>query len=246
MSTAYFKVECVPETGTGGIIEVRNLSKSYFSGRGATQAIDRVDLQIREGEFVAILGPSGCGKSTLLSVLGLLERPDCGEYWLAGAKVTSLGFNQSADVRNRHVGFIFQAFNLVADLTVWDNVMLPLRYSRAIPKEEHRDKALQYLERVGLSERIRDFPSQLSGGEQQRVAIARAMVTDPSIVLADEPTGNLDSRNAKEVMVLLRDLNDEGATIVLVTHDESLTQFANRCVHMKDGRILEDSHVERY
>lgn len=244
MSTACLSVEPVAQNSHKTLIEVRSLGKSYASGRGKINALQGINLQIEEGEFVAVLGPSGCGKSTLLSVLGLLEKPDQGEYWLAGVRVAGLGFNRSADVRNRHVGFIFQAFNLVADLTILDNILLPLRYSRFIDKREHHARAMHYLQRVGLATRIKDFPHQLSGGEQQRVAIARAMATDPSIILADEPTGNLDSRHAREVMELLKDFNHEGATIVLVTHDRSLTSYANHCVRMKDGRILEDGDVE--
>ncbi|MGZ8778956.1 MAG: ABC transporter ATP-binding protein [Thermoanaerobaculia bacterium] len=227
-----------------GLIEVHRLSKSYRSGQGHVRALDSVSLRIEEGEFTAVLGPSGCGKSTLLAILGLLEKHDEGDYRLAGTTVSALGFSRSADLRNRHIGLVFQAFNLVANLTVLDNVLLPLRYSRTIPKSEHRPRALHYLERVGLAGRGGDHPHQLSGGQQQRVAIARAMVTDPSLILADEPTGNLDSARADEVMRLLEEFHREGATIVMVTHDRALAEYADRRIVMRDGRIIEGAHVE--
>jgi putative ABC transport system ATP-binding protein len=227
-----------------GLIELDNVSKHFRSGRGQVNALDSVKLSIEQGEFLAVLGPSGSGKSTLLAILGLLEKHDEGEYELAGTAVTQLGFSQSADLRNRHIGLVFQAFNLVAGLNVIDNVMLPLRYSRILPKSEHRARCLELLERVGLAERARDFPHQLSGGEQQRVAIARAMVTNPSLILADEPTGNLDSACAGDVMRLLQEFHAEGATIVMVTHDVDLANYADRRVFMRDGRIVEEAcHV---
>jgi putative ABC transport system ATP-binding protein len=225
------------------LIQLDRISKSYRSGRGELQALDTVSLRIEEGEFVAVLGPSGCGKSTLLAVLGLLEKHDEGEYLLAGTRVADLGFSRSADVRNRHIGLVFQAFNLVSGLTLLDNVLLPLRYSRTVPKSEHRARAMAALERVGLADRVRDYPHHLSGGQQQRVAIARAVVTDPSLILADEPTGNLDSARAAEVMDLFEDFHADGATIVMVTHDRSLAGRAGRCVRMHDGKIAEDHHV---
>jgi putative ABC transport system ATP-binding protein len=226
-----------------GLIELDGVSKSYRSGQGRLLALDSVSLRIGEGEFVAVLGPSGCGKSTLLAVLGLLEKHDEGEYLLAGTRVADLGFSRSAAVRNEHIGLVFQAFNLVAGLDLLDNVLLPLRYSRTVPKSEHRARAMAALERVGLADRVRDYPHQLSGGQQQRVAIARAVVTDPSLILADEPTGNLDSARADEVMDLLEQFHNDGSTIVMVTHDHSLAERADRSVVMRDGRIIEGGHV---
>jgi putative ABC transport system ATP-binding protein len=225
------------------LIELDGVSKSYRSGQGRLRALDSVSLRIGEGEFVAVLGPSGCGKSTLLAVLGLLEKHDEGEYRLAGTRVADLGFSRSAAVRNEHVGLVFQAFNLVASLDLLDNVLLPLRYSRTVPKSEHHARAIAALQRVGLADRVHDYPHQLSGGQQQRVAIARAVVTDPSLILADEPTGNLDSARADEVMDLLQQFHEDGSTIVMVTHDRSLAERADRSVVMRDGRIIEGGHV---
>lgn len=218
------------------LIRIRSLSKAY-PGRGVqTEALRGLDLDIREGEFVSIEGPSGCGKSTLLSILGLLDSPSAGTYRLAGAPVERIDFNERARVRNRYIGFVFQSFNLVNSMTALDNVMLPLRYSRSIPAAEHLQRAQQALAQVRMADRLQHFPDQLSGGQQQRVAIARALVTGPKLILADEPTGNLDSGTGSEVMELLELLHRQGATIVMVTHDPSLAARATRRLHLFDGQ----------
>lgn len=220
------------------MVAVRGLTKHYNSGSGPVTALDGVSFEIREGEFVSVQGPSGCGKSTLLALLGLLEAADAGSYELAGSPVAHLSFSQRAEVRNRHIGLIFQAFNIIGDMTVMDNVALPLRYNRAFGRSSREELALHYLDRVGMANRARSFPSELSGGQQQRVAIARALVTRPSLLLADEPTGNLDSRNATEVMNLLSELNAEGATILLVTHAPEFAEAASRTIRLLDGRLV--------
>src|SRR5690606_3961892 len=196
-------------------------------------------LQIREGEFVAIAGPSGCGKTTLLSLLGLLDSPTHGEYRLVGQPVAQLSASQRAHIRNREIGFIFQAFNLIGDLTVYENVELPLTY-RNMPSAERKKRVQEALERVGMGHRTSHYPAQLSGGQQQRVAVARAIGGSPSVLLADEPTGNLDSTNGEAVMDLLKELHQGGATIVMVTHDPRYEEFAERSIHLFDGQVLED------
>jgi len=216
------------------LIDVSSLSKRYRSGSGSVVALDRINLDVSEGEFIAVLGPSGCGKSTLLSVLGLLEAPDSGSYKVKGVETNSLSFDERSATRNRHIGFVFQAFNLIADMTVRENVALPLRYSD-IPRAEHAGRVESLLERVRLIDRAKHYPHQLSGGQQQRVAIARAMVTSPALILADEPTGNLDSKLAIDVIDLFKEFHGEGATIILVTHDEHLASEAARCLSMADG-----------
>ena len=204
----------------------------------------RIDLEIRAGEFVAVCGPSGCGKTTLLSVLGLLDSPSEGSYVLAGEPVATLSVNQRARVRSRAIGFIFQAFNLIGDLDVYRNVELPLKY-RGVPAAERRELVHKALERVGLLHRIHHYPSQLSGGQQQRVAVARAVAGKPLVLLADEPTGNLDSKNGAQVMELLDELHADGATIVIVTHDPRYLGRARRTVYLFDGRIVPQGPLDR-
>jgi putative ABC transport system ATP-binding protein len=224
------------------LIHLEGLTKVFFSDDIETHALDGVHLDIEEGEYVAIAGPSGCGKSTLLSILGLLHSPTSGQYVLNGTPVAQITSAQRARIRNKEVGFIFQSFNLIGDLTVEENVELPLTY-RGMPAGERKQRVQEALERVGMSHRIKHYPAQLSGGQQQRVAVARAIVGSPSIVLADEPTGNLDSRNGEAVMTLMRELNREGATICMVTHDPRYAKHADRTVHLFDGRVVEEERL---
>ncbi len=219
------------------VIDLDNLSKVFYTDDVETHALAGVHLSVQPGEFVAIAGPSGCGKSTLLSILGLLDTPSSGRYLLNGTPVESLDASARARVRNREIGFIFQSFNLIGDLTVQENVELPLTY-RGMPPAERRRLVVDALERVGMAHRTRHYPSQLSGGQQQRVAVARALVGRPAILLADEPTGNLDSRNGTAVMQLLGDLHRGGATICMVTHDERFARYADRSIQLFDGRVV--------
>jgi putative ABC transport system ATP-binding protein len=205
-----------------------------------THALAGIHLHIKKGEYLAIAGPSGCGKSTLLAILGLLDSPSDGAYVLNSKPVQNLKLSERARIRNREIGFIFQAFNLIGDLTVYENVELPLTY-RGMPSGERKKRVIDALERVGMSHRIKHYPSQLSGGQQQRVAVARALGGDPSILLADEPTGNLDSVNGEAVMDLLRELHRGGATICMVTHDPRYASYADRTIRLFDGRIVEES-----
>jgi putative ABC transport system ATP-binding protein len=221
------------------LIHLEGLTKIFYTDDLETHALSGVHLDIREGEYISIAGPSGCGKSTLLSILGLLDSPSGGAYALNGTPVAQINPQQRARIRNREVGFIFQSFNLIGDLTVYENVELPLTYRRTGAAE--RKKAVQQaLERVGMAHRTKHYPAQLSGGQQQRVAVARAIVGKPSIVLADEPTGNLDSRNGEAVMTLMRELNRDGATICMVTHDPRYAKHADRTVHLFDGRVVDE------
>jgi putative ABC transport system ATP-binding protein len=224
------------------LIHIEGLSKVFYADDIETHALDNVHLDIEEGEYVSIAGPSGCGKSTLLSILGLLHAPTTGEYTLNGTPVAQLSTLERARIRNKEVGFIFQSFNLIGDLTIEENVELPLTY-RGMPASERRERVHKALERVAMVHRIKHYPGQLSGGQQQRVAVARAIVGQPSIVLADEPTGNLDSRNGEVVMSLLRELNLDGATICMVTHDPRYAKNADRTVHLFDGRIVEEERM---
>jgi putative ABC transport system ATP-binding protein len=219
------------------LIKLEGIKKVFLTDEVETHALADVHFEIREGEYVAISGPSGCGKTTLLSILGLLDTPSGGEYTLAGQKVAGLAPADRARVRNRQIGFIFQAFNLIGDLTVAENVELPLTY-RDMPASERRDRVASALERVQMSHRAKHFPAQLSGGQQQRVAVARAVAGDPAILLADEPTGNLDSKNGEAVMELLRELNENGSTVCMVTHDSRYAQHADREVALFDGRVV--------
>ena len=222
----------------GALISMRSIKKVFYTDDVETHALSDVHFEIAKGEYVAISGPSGCGKTTLLSILGLLDSPTTGEYTLAGESVARLTPTERARVRNRQIGFIFQAFNLIGDLSVFDNVELPLTY-REMPASERRDRVAAALERVGMSHRAKHFPAQLSGGQQQRVAVARAVAGDPAILLADEPTGNLDSKNGEAVMELLRELNANGSTVCMVTHDSRYAQHADREVSLFDGKVLD-------
>jgi putative ABC transport system ATP-binding protein len=221
------------------LIKLENLSKVFYTDEVETHALAGIHLTIDRGEYVAIAGPSGCGKSTLLSILGLLDTPSEGTYVLDNQPVQSLDLGQRARIRNRQVGFIFQSFNLIGDLTVFENVELPLSY-RGMRSSERATRTKEALERVGMAHRAKHLPSQLSGGQQQRVAVARALVGQPSILLADEPTGNLDSKNGDAVMDLLRELHRNGSTICMVTHDPRFTRYAERTVHLFDGRIVSE------
>ena len=229
------------ETATGGnpLIRLEGVSKVFYTEEVETHALSEVDLEIRDGEYVSISGPSGCGKSTLLSILGLLDTPTEGVYRLRGESVEKLKASQRARIRNRQIGFIFQAFNLIGDLTVFENVELPLTY-RGMAKKERRERAETALERVGMAHRLKHYPSQLSGGQQQRVAVARALGGNPSVLLADEPTGNLDSKNGEAVMDLLGEVHDSGSTICMVTHDPRFEAYAKRIVRLFDGKIVNE------
>jgi putative ABC transport system ATP-binding protein len=220
-------------------IRLEGITKVFYTDEVETHALSGVHLQIRKGEYVSIAGPSGCGKSTLLSILGLLDSPTEGNYWLNDQPVANLGFAARARIRNREVGFIFQSFNLIGDLNVYENVELPLTY-RGLNGTERRQRVNEALEKVGMSHRAKHYPSQLSGGQQQRVAVARALAGKPSILLADEPTGNLDSKNGEAVREWLGELHREGATICMVTHDPRFARHAERTVHLFDGRIVEE------
>ena len=225
------------------LIRMRAITKVFYTDEIETHALSGVHCDIQQGEFVSISGPSGCGKSTLLAILGLLDTPSSGEYLLNGRPVEDIGVNERATIRNREIGFIFQSFNLIGDLTVAQNVELPLTYRSGLTRESRRKSVMQALDRVGMAHRMGHYPSQLSGGQQQRVAVARALATSPSILLADEPTGNLDSKNGEAVMELLRKLHAEGATICMVTHDTRYADFAERRVQLFDGRILFEDRI---
>jgi len=231
-------------TNGESLIRLQGIKKVFLTDEVETHALADVHLEIGQGEYVAISGPSGCGKTTLLSILGLLDTPSEGEYQLDGRPVAGLDAADRARVRNRQIGFIFQAFNLIGDLTVYENVELPLTY-RGMSSNERKERVLAALERVGMSHRVKHFPAQLSGGQQQRVAVARAVAGDPAILLADEPTGNLDSANGEQVMDLLRELHRNGATICMVTHDPRYAQHADRSVNLFDGRVVDESEAAR-
>lgn len=222
------------------MIKLDRVTKVFLTEEVETHALADIDIEIRQGEFVAISGPSGCGKSTLLSILGLLDSPSVGSYTLNGQSVESLKNAGRARIRNREIGFIFQAFNLIGDLTVYENVELPLTY-RGMGGSERKQRVLEALERVGMTHRMKHYPAQLSGGQQQRVAVARALGGNPSILLADEPTGNLDSQNGEAVMELLRTLHEQGSTICMVTHDVRYERHAGRTIHLFDGRIVNET-----
>jgi putative ABC transport system ATP-binding protein len=230
---------------TDALIRLDGVTKIFYTDEVETHALSNIHLEILRGEYVAIAGPSGGGKTTLLSILGLLDTPTEGKYVLNERAVENLSFSERARVRNREIGFIFQAFNLIGDLTVYENVELPLTY-RGMPASERKERVKAALEKVGMAHRMKHFPSQLSGGQQQRVAVARAVVGEPSILLADEPTGNLDSKNGEAVMGLLDELHGAGATICMVTHDPRYARHAQRAVHLFDGQIVEEHEaVER-
>jgi putative ABC transport system ATP-binding protein len=223
------------------MIRLEGVTKVFYTDELETHALDGIHLDVGRGEFLSIAGPSGCGKSTLLALLGLLDAPTEGKYTLDGQDVTTLAPAARAKVRNERIGFVFQAFNLIGDLTVLQNVELPLTYRTALSTSERKAAAMHALERVGMSHRVNHHPSQLSGGQQQRVAVARALAGRPAILLADEPTGNLDSRNGEAVMNLLRELHREGATICMVTHDPRYADYADRKVQLFDGRVVDES-----
>jgi putative ABC transport system ATP-binding protein len=222
------------------LIKMEGVGKIFRTEDVETHALSNIDLRIDRGDYVSITGPSGCGKSTLLSLLGLLDSRSSGKYLLNGKDVSQISAAERTTIRNREIGFVFQAFNLIGDLTVYENVELPLTY-RYMGAAERKEKTDHALERVGMSHRKKHFPAQLSGGQQQRVAVARALAGDPLILMADEPTGNLDSQNSEAVMQLLSDLHQNGATICLVTHDPRYSRFANRTIHLFDGRIAQES-----
>jgi putative ABC transport system ATP-binding protein len=230
------------KNGSPPLIQLNAVTKVFLTDEVETHALSGIHLDIRDGEYISIAGPSGCGKSTLLSILGLLDTPSNGSYALKGGEVANLSFADRARIRNREIGFIFQSFNLIGDLTVFENVELPLTY-RGMGAGDRKTLVTQALDRVGMAHRAKHLPSQLSGGQQQRVAVARALAGKPAILLADEPTGNLDSRNGEAVMNLLKELHAGGATICMVTHDERFAQHADRTVHLFDGRVVEDSRI---
>jgi len=224
---------------------MQDIKKVFYTDEVETHALAGVHFEIAGGEYVSISGPSGCGKSTLLSILGLLDAPTGGSYVLNGKAVQDIGPSERARIRNREIGFIFQAFNLIGDLNVFENVELPLTYRDGMGKAERRERVQEALERVGMAHRLKHYPAQLSGGQQQRVAVARALVGKPSILLADEPTGNLDSKNGEAVMTLLDDLHKAGSTICMVTHDPRYAEFAQRKIFMFDGRVVDEETMHR-
>lgn len=226
------------------IIKLTGLTKVFHTDEVETHALSGINLEVMQGEFVAISGPSGCGKSTLLSLLGLLDTPSSGEYYLNGNHVENLTFSERARIRNREIGFIFQSFNLIGDLTIAENVELPLKY-RHMPAGERKERVASALEKVGMSHRTKHHPAQLSGGQQQRVAVARALAGDPATLLADEPTGNLDSKNGEAVMDLLTKLHAEGSTIVMVTHNPEFFHYTERVVQMMDGKISSEERKKK-
>ncbi len=231
---------------TRPVVEIRGLVRVYHMGEVEVRALDGVDLTVAEGEFVAIMGPSGSGKSTLMNILGCLDRPTAGTYALDGHDVSALDADERAEIRNAKIGFVFQNFNLLARTSALENVELPLLYGRdGLGANERERRAKQMIARVGLEGREDHHPSQLSGGQQQRVAIARALITDPAILLADEPTGNLDSRTSQDVLAIFQDLNDAGKTVILITHEPDIAAYAKRAVHFRDGRIVEDHPVRQ-
>jgi len=227
----------------GNLIHIEDLTKIFYTDDIETHALYGVHLSIARGEYVAMSGPSGCGKSTLLSILGLLDTPTSGQYTLNGTEVANLDFSDRSRIRNQEIGFIFQSFNLIGDLTVFENVELPLTYRSGMPASERKDRVLRSLERVNMAHRTRHYPAQLSGGQQQRVAVARALAGSPSILLADEPTGNLDSKNGEAVMHLLKELHEEGSTICMVTHDPRFAAHAERQIHLFDGKVVAEGEL---
>ena len=222
------------------MIQIKNLKKSFRTEEVETLALNNVTLKVEDGEFVAIMGPSGCGKSTLLNIIGMLDNPSDGHYHFNGKEVGGLKENQRTGMRKGNLGFVFQSFNLIDELTVFENVELPLIYLK-MKKSERKEKVMKMLERMKIAHRAKHFPQQLSGGQQQRVAIARAVVTNPKLILADEPTGNLDSKNGIEVMKLLTELNQEGTTIVMVTHSDRDSHYAHRVINLFDGQVVTEN-----
>jgi putative ABC transport system ATP-binding protein len=231
------------EDGSGRLVELRRITKIYAQGRASVSALRGIDLTVDSGELVAIMGASGSGKSTLMNIIGCLDVPTSGTYLLGGRPVEHLTRNQLADLRNQRLGFVFQGFNLLPRTSALDNVALPLLYDRSGRRRHAQVLAAQALERIGLADRAQHEPSELSGGEQQRVAIARALITEPALLLADEPTGNLDTRTSVEIMVLFQNLNAQGITIMLVTHEHDIARYARRIVELRDGRIIRDEKI---
>lgn len=226
------------------LIRLEGVTKVFFTDEVETHALSGIHLEIKKGEYISIAGPSGCGKSTLLSILGLLDSPSDGGYTLNGKSVSNIKMSERARIRNREIGFIFQSFNLIGDLTVYENVELPLTY-RGMKASDRKKRVNDALERVGMAHRAKHLPSQLSGGQQQRVAVARAVAGDPLILLADEPTGNLDSTNGEAVMELLKELHNQGATVCIVTHDPRYARHADRSIHLFDGRVVEEEDLPK-
>jgi len=227
------------------LIQIQDLTKVFYADEIETHALSGIHLSLNKGEYVAMSGPSGCGKSTLLSIIGLLDTPTVGSYSLNGKTVENLDFGERSRIRNQEIGFIFQSFNLIGDLTVYENVELPLTYRQKMPAADRKARVMDALERVGMAHRVRHYPSQLSGGQQQRVAVARALGGKPSILLADEPTGNLDSSNGEAVMELLQNLHREGATICMVTHDPRFAKHAQREIHLFDGKVVGEEELKK-
>ena len=227
------------------MIKTNNLKKIFRTDEVETTALDNVDLEIKKGEFVSIMGPSGCGKSTLMNILGLLDDPSDGEFNFLGIDVSKFSERKRAQLRKENIGFVFQSFNLIDELSVYENVELPLLYLK-ISSAERKKKVHQVLDRIQIMHRKNHFPQQLSGGQQQRVAVARALVSDPKLILADEPTGNLDSTHGDEVMKMLTDLNDTGTTIIMVTHSPSYAEYGSRVVHLFDGRIVTENFNQKF
>lgn len=221
------------------MIEIKGITKTYYTGGESLTALNKIDLRIEKGEFTSIMGPSGSGKSTMMNILGLLDRFDAGTYFLNGQDVSHLSDNESALVRNKEIGFIFQSFNLMPRMTILENVELPMVYAN-VPKKERRERALKALDRVGLSDRVKHRPNEISGGQKQRVAIARAIVNQPSVLMADEPTGNLDSKTTLEIMRIFQEINAEGTTVVMVTHEPEVAAYTKRMVLFRDGEIQDD------
>jgi len=232
-------------TTTETIIQIEDLTKIFYTDEIETHALSGVHLNINRGEYVAMSGPSGCGKSTLLSIIGLLDTPTAGRYTLNNKEVANLNFADRSRIRNQEIGFIFQSFNLIGDLTVAENVELPLTYRAGMPAVERKRRVQESLERVNMAHRMRHYPAQLSGGQQQRVAVARALAGSPSILLADEPTGNLDSKNGEAVMKLLQELHQDGATICMVTHDPRFAAHAERQIHLFDGKVVAEGELNK-
>jgi putative ABC transport system ATP-binding protein len=230
---------------TETIIQIEDLTKIFYTDEIEKDALSGVHLNINRGEYVAMSGPSGCGKSTLLSIIGLLDTPTSGRYSLNSKEVANLNFADRSRIRNQEIGFIFQSFNLIGDLTVAENVELPLTYRAGMPSAERKRRVQESLERVNMAHRMRHYPAQLSGGQQQRVAVARALAGSPSILLADEPTGNLDSKNGEAVMKLLQELHQEGATICMVTHDPRFAAHAERQIHLFDGKVVAEGELNK-
>ncbi|WP_080145484.1 ABC transporter ATP-binding protein [Marinilactibacillus piezotolerans] len=225
------------------MIEVTDIEKIYRMGGEKLTALDNVSLSIQEGEFTSIMGPSGSGKSTLMNILGLLDRFDSGRYLLNGTDVSSISDTERAHIRNKEIGFVFQSFNLMARMNVLENVMLPLVYAR-VPRKERKERAIEALEKVGLGNRLDHLTNEISGGQKQRVAIARSIVNRPSVLMADEPTGNLDSKTTEDIMNIFQDLNDEGTTIVMVTHEREMAEYTKRIIHFRDGQLQNDEILQ--